>query len=266
MADLSDVLDTLCEGVQTAVYPNGTSQPSVTGGQIIIVPGWPIRNQLDDTMKSGACFVSVFPTARERVTTKFPRDWQTVSIAAPTLTATIVDNTITIGGTVTVPQAVMVISNDVGYAHQALITDTLDDIAAALAALIPGASATGSLITIADSYRLITRITVQAQVAQRLGMQRRDFMITCWCPTPDLRKTLAPYIDIYFRQNFQIALSDGFYCHIWYSGTHEIDEIELVNIYRRDLIFSVQYETTFTQSMPIITDSFGISAAVPIIN
>ncbi|WP_230371026.1 hypothetical protein [Paludibacterium denitrificans] len=40
MADLSDVLNTLSGLVAAAVYPHGTSQPSVCNAPVKAYPGW----------------------------------------------------------------------------------------------------------------------------------------------------------------------------------------------------------------------------------
>jgi hypothetical protein len=50
MADLSDVTAYLATAASAAVYPNGTSQPSVAAMDCRIFEGWPIPDQLDRDM------------------------------------------------------------------------------------------------------------------------------------------------------------------------------------------------------------------------
>src|SRR5262249_17582540 len=47
MADISDVTAYLASAVAAAVYPNGTSSPSVGNMDVRIYEGWPIPDQLD---------------------------------------------------------------------------------------------------------------------------------------------------------------------------------------------------------------------------
>ncbi|HNC11731.1 MAG TPA: hypothetical protein PLF59_08160 [Cyclobacteriaceae bacterium] len=252
MAGLWDVADTLAGLVEQAVYPAGTSQPSVAGVDVTIFVGWPVREVLDDTLKAGKAMVSIYPTDKERYVTKFERVFQTVSISPATLTAIVSGNTVTIGGVVSVPQAVMVILNAVGYSYGVLITDTLDTIAAALAAMIPGASSTGQVITLTNVTRLSTSIMTQATAAQELTRQERVFQISCWTTTPDIRRLLDEPIDVYLKKVVNPVFSDGFYGLMWYDHRKEIDATELQLIYRTDLFFRVQYATTDTQQFTTI--------------
>lgn len=261
MADLSDVLETLYQQTITAVYPDGLSSPSVAGVDVTIVKGWPVRNRLDEQMKSGKALVSIFPTNKEKVVTKFERKFQTVSVSDPTLSAGVSGNTVTIGGTVTVPQSVMVIVDGIGYSYQVLITDTVDTIASALAGLIPNAIAVDNVITITDFHSLNARIATASLAAEELGRQEREFMITCWCPTPAIRSLLAPPIDKYLRINYLPVFSDGFVGMTFYSHTDETDHLELMSVFRRDLYFRVQYATTNTEefmtiAQPVLDVSF----------
>ena len=47
MADISDVDGYLASAVVAAVYPAGTSQPSVANMDIRVFEGWPTPDQLD---------------------------------------------------------------------------------------------------------------------------------------------------------------------------------------------------------------------------
>lgn len=255
MADLTDVQNALVGMVEQAVYPNGISQPSVAGVDVSIFPGWPIRNVLDDEMKAGNAMISVFTTNKVKDVTKFERVFQDVQAVPVTITATVVGNVVTIGGTVSVPQAVMIVVDGVGYSYQVLITNTLDDIATALSLLIPNSIALGSTLTVDYKKSLIARIVTQISAAEELGRQERVFQITCWCNNPTIRSLLAPPIDIFFRLQYRFVLPDGFYCHMWWDNDTETDDLEIPLIYRRDLFFRVQYATTNTQTFTTVADN-----------
>lgn len=252
MADLSDVLNTLVTMVGEAVYPNGTSQPSVAGVDVSVFPGWPVRNKLDDEMKAGRAMVSVYPTNKEKDVTKFQRVFQEVSVTPPTIVGTVVGNVVTLTGTVTVPQSVMIVVDGVGYSYQVLITDTLTDIVTGLSLLIPGSIPSGTSLSVNYNNTLIVRVITQAVTAEELGRRERVFQISCWCPNPVIRSLLAPPIDIYLQLNYRFVLQDGFYAHMWYDHTNETDDLEIPLIYRRDLFYRVQYATTYAQAVPII--------------
>lgn len=100
MADLSDVQNALVTLAAQTIYPNGTGQPSIATAPVVIYAGWPIASRLDDDLAAGKVHVSVYARPEERNTTRYSRDWQTVSINPATLTLTATVNTVTVGGTV----------------------------------------------------------------------------------------------------------------------------------------------------------------------
>ena len=256
MADLSDVLDTLTSMVSEAVYPNGTGNPSVTGGKVSIFPGWPVRNKLDDAMRARGefePFVSVFPTNIVKDVTKYERTFQQTGVILSTITTRIVGETVLIEGTVSIPSSVVIIADGIAYGYKVLSTDTLDSIAQSLSFLIPGSIYGANGVTIPGVRNLVSRVTNQAIMRQRLGMEQRVFMISCWCPTPVIRTILGSAINVYIRSNYQPVFSDGFYGFIWYESLDEDDDLQLSLVYRRNLNFRVQYQTTYEQKFTTIT-------------
>jgi len=265
MPDLSQVLTTVTLLAESAVYPSGTSQPSVAGVQVTVEEGWPISTQIDKDLAAGYAHVSVFPTNKERVVTKFEREFQPNQKTAATLTATVTGQTITIGGTVTIPQAVMVIVNGQaaqGYGYQVLVNDTLDSIAAGIADLIPGSSAVGAVVTVPSAFDLVARIATAYTASEELSRQERVFMISVWAPNPNIRYLLGSAIDIAFKQNYRIVLPDNYYGQVFYSHVEEIDILEQQIIYRRNLFYNVQYPTTVTNTYTTITDPYTITQIV----
>lgn len=248
MADLTDVQNALVAMVEQAVYPNGISQPSVVGVDVSIFPGWPVRNVLDEEMKAGKAMISVFTTNKVKDVTKFERVFQDVEELPATITANVLGNVVTLGGTISVPQAVMIVVDGIGYSHQVLITDTLDDICNALSILIPDSVPFGTTLTVNFKNSLIARIVTQIKSSEELGRQERVFQITCWCNNPSTRTLLSRPIDILLRLQYRFVLPDGFYCHMFWDNETETDDLEIPLIYRRDLFFRVQYATTNTQT------------------
>ncbi|MBV8697381.1 hypothetical protein [Bradyrhizobium sp.] len=263
MADASDVANVLKSIVVATVYPNGTSQPSIVGVTVGIERGWPIPNELQSQLAAGQCIVSIFdPPGMERNTTRYERDDQVVAAPVHTLTAFVAGNTITIGGTVQVPQNVIAVCGGrFAFSYQVQANDTLNTIAAGLAALIaaqfPGTAASGAVITVAGKPGILqARIAAVGQVWTEQGRQEKVFWIVCWCPTPQLRDQLAPAIDLPLRQLDRITMPDQGSARLIYHSSREIDDGEKNDIYRRDLLYSVEYAAaTVTNAFEVGTVS-----------
>jgi len=257
MPSLDSVRTTVATMVENAVYPNGTSSPSVINVPVTVMEGFPIRTDLDITVLAGNGFVSVFETNKERVVTTFQRIFQPITQTPATLTATVSGKTVTIGGTVSVPQAVMVVVNDTGYGYQVLSNDTLNSIASKTAALIPGATANNNVITVSSAYDLQANIATPYSAGEELSRVDREFMISCWTNNPTDRATLGAAIDVYMKMNYRVTLSDNFVGQVFYSHQNQIDSLEKSEIYRMDLFYIIQYPTTFIESFTTITDPFA---------
>ena len=263
MSDLSEVRNTIAQNLVTPIYPNGTSMPSIAGIPITINAGWPIRTNLDQQLQMGNGMVSVYPMKQERVVTKFQRKFYPNTYTAPTITLTVTGQTVTVTGTVTIPQATMILANGLGYAYKILITDTRDTIAANTAALIAGATATGNVITLPSSYySIIARVSSNYPASQELARVDRLFMITIWVPDENSRFLLGNAIDIYMKQNYRIPMPDNFFAQVFYHNTDDTDMLDKSLIYRRDLNYTIQYATTVTENFASITDAFVQSTTI----
>jgi hypothetical protein len=254
MSSIYDVGTALKELAANAVYPSGTSQPSVADVDVKVVYGWPQKDKLDADILAGKAQVSIFPlNGMERQTNFYQRVWQPLNIPLPTLLLTVANNTITVGGTPSTPESCMVIVNGVGYAYEVQAGDTLATIATALASIIPNASAVGPVITIANAYSIIARVNVAGTSVRPLKTQERIFAITVWAPTPEAREAIGSAIEVLFAATQRIAMNDGFFIQMGYRSTYEEDDLQKGLIYRRDLRYAVEYTTTQTQTDYTIT-------------
>lgn len=259
MADASDVANVLKALVVGIVYPNGTSQPSIVNTTVGVERGWPISDELQQQLGAGQCIVSIFaPPGMERNTTRYQRD--DVQVAAPvhTLSATVSGNTITIAGSIAVPQNVIVrCGPKLAFSYAVQPNDTLASIAAGIAALLvatfPGTSSNGPVVTVAAKAGLLqARVASTGQVFTEQGRQEKVFWITCWCPTPALRDELTPAIDLALRQLDFITMPDQGAARLIYNSSRETDDGEKNEIYRRDLLYSVEYATaTVTPALEV---------------
>lgn len=276
MADLGQVRDTLKAIIVAAAYPNGTGAASAitVGGapqDCAMVAGWPVKDQLELDLKAGLVTISVFPvTGAERNTTRFSPVWQVIVQAAPTLTVAVTDTTVTLGGSVSTPQNIAVVTGGKSYLYAVQPADTLASVASALAALISAdttATSVGPVITIPGAQDLASHVGAAGKMIRELRRQERLFQITCWCPTPEIRDAVGPFVDGVLSgaglpnvREF-IALPDGSQGRLLYVRSVEIDRDQLVNSFRRDLVYSVEYPTTEVRdAFQIVTTRVALTA------
>lgn len=245
MADLSDVNNTLAALAAAAIYPNGTAQPSVASIPVTIAPGWPQPAQLDSLIGQGAAFVSIYPMpGMDANTTRFAQDEWTDAVPTARLTMMVSAMTVTIGGAINPGEAAAILWNRNYIAHAIAATDTLASIASALAAQIPGATASGAQITLpTDTFQLVARVSVPVPIRNEIARQERVFSITVWAPTPTARDKISAAIDVSIKRNVRITLPDDTTGLCRYRGTVETDELSNILIYRRSLNYSVEYGT-----------------------
>jgi hypothetical protein len=269
MADLVDVQNALASVIAAALYPNGSGQPSSVGVPVTIYPGWPTASQLDADLLAlskgtgGYVHATIYPTPMERNTTRYGRDWKQVIAPVQTLTLTQNGQQVTIGGTVSVPQNVMLMVNRVPVVYQVLATDTLNSIAAALAALVAGASSTGAVVTLPNSAILTAaRVGASGTNIQEIRRQERVFQISIWADTPAHRDSVAAAVDVTLAALQFLTLPDGTGARLIYKSTVQNDTLQKANLYRRDLMYSVEYATTVTEIDTQITqDQTNVSVA-----
>ncbi len=258
MTDIIDVENTLVNLVAGVVYPTGTSNPSIVGHDIIVYPGWPDPATLDADLKVNKSHISVFPMpGMDANTTRFLAQMTPkTSIPAAQLTMTLASNKITIGGAINAGEAACANVNYQAYAYGVLASDTTATVAAGLAAKIPGATASGSVITITGAFEIVPLVSVPVSMQQEIARQTRVFMITAWCQNPTIRDQIMGAVDVALKQpsNKRILLPDNTLARLIYRGTLVVDSLQKQNIYRRDLRYEVEYVTTGTETDNTVTN------------
>lgn len=162
MATLADVENAIVGIVAGALFPGTTYKPlsyaaSVLGGLTIkVYRGWPDADRLNKDLAAGTAHVSVFPDNITRLMTRFLTDWEpSATVAAPSLTVAVVGNVVTFGGAATPGQAAGIALGDAPYlatwTYRPMAGDTPAKVAAAFAAMIPGATASGAVLTIDEA-------------------------------------------------------------------------------------------------------------------
>lgn len=259
MADLTDVENYLVNAVSMAVYPNGTSNPSVAGINAMVYAGYPTPPQLD------ADFSPTNPSPRAHININFLMDkdssnilngWQTTNINAPTLTLTVnlQLGTITVGGIVSVPENCAITVNTKIYTYSVQSFDTLFSIAYNIAALIPNATVLDNVVTVPNAYLLLARIGSTGTAINAVGQQQAVFKITVLAPSNAYRTAFSAAIQGYLDANYRFTLPDTTGANLVYKTSKKFDEYQKTIIYRRDLMYQVTYYTTIQNTFYTIVD------------
>lgn len=251
MADMTDVADALVGIIAAAVYPNGTSQPPVGGVQAKIYQGWPEPGALKADLLKKIAHVSVFPSPSVKVTTRRVPEWQELIAPAPTLAALVVGNSITLSGTVALPQAVALIIDGQDFAYGLQAGDTLNSVASSLAALVNAvqpASAAGPVVTIPDAIRLVARIVANGTSAKEVAREQRIFKVSIWADCFENREPLAKVITPVLADLTRLTMPDGTVATCEYAGSVQVDNEQMQGIFRRDISVSIDYGTIVTRT------------------
>ncbi|MGA3398277.1 MAG: hypothetical protein ABSC95_03575 [Acetobacteraceae bacterium] len=253
MADQSDVENALVALAANALYPNGSSSPSLPGPDCRIYRGWPNSAALNADLAAGVINVTVFPQGEPgRNTTRYSQQWQGFPAQA-TLTASVSGVSVTIGGTAGPGQLAGMLVNDSSYVYASQAGDTPATVAANLATAVRTdwiVNLSGATLTIPGAGSVLARVVADASVMQEVRRQERGFRITCWCPTPATRDASASAIDLLLVGFQFINLADSSQGRLQYRGTLVFDQSQDALLYRRDLLYDVEYPTTITARQP----------------
>ena len=255
MADLSQIETALVSTITQVVYPSGTGNPSIAGAPCKIYRGWPIPANLDRDLAAGAINISVYPLDNEQKVTRFPREWQAVSIPTPSLTLTTSGTTVTVGGTPSSPLNAAVGVDGSSYLYAVQPHDTTTSIATGLASLIPGASNSGPVVTIPNAYSLSAFVGGFGTVVRETKRQKRGLQVAFWCPDPTARDQVVPPVDAALADVDYLNLPDGTVARLIYERTRVSDRVEREGLYRRDLMYSAEYATTDAEAVAQIRDA-----------
>ncbi|QBJ80516.1 hypothetical protein [Aquitalea sp. USM4] len=262
MADISDVQSQLVAEIAAIVYPNGTSQPSIAAIPVKVYPGWPVANVLDADLAAGKVHISVYPLPTERKTTRHVgRSWIPITNPVHSVAMTVSGNTVTLSGT-PAAQNLLLQVNGTDYIYTMQPGNSLTAAATALASLIPGASSAGAVIAIAGAYSIVARVGGFGAAIKETKRQEKEVQITIWSSSPSARAAIAGPIDSALSDSTTILFSDGSVGIIRYARTFQSDQSEKSGLYRRDLVYCIDYATTQTmQATEVIAPVVNIASA-----
>jgi hypothetical protein len=249
----------------TALYPTGTTGPSAIGTTIRIFRGWPNAAALDADLAAGRVNVTIFPVpGATRVTTRYPIT-PVANPTTPSLTVSVAGYTATFAGTATVGQLAGLLVDGKPYVYRTAAGDTPALVAAILAAAItvnrPAIVSGASVFT--PGTVPIARTVADATATTELRRQVQTFRITAWCPTPDLRDATCDALDPLFAATPFLTLADGSPARLTFISTTTFDQSEDASLYRRDLLYAVEFPTTLVASQPsMLFGTVGIGADI----
>lgn len=270
MADISDVEAVLVRQAAQSLglglnYREGSAVQSKTAGVVCrVFRGWPIADVLDRDIADGVMSVTVFPVAgATRRTTKFLPQWHSAPPADPRLKAEVSGGTVAFSGYADVGSVAGIkvsISgvNTAAYAYRVAAEDTPLSVAIALAAMIPGASASGGIVTLPPAVAAIARVVADREEWLDTRWQLQHFWVTGWAPNPVARDKVVKAVDAGFANLRNAAgelttfvpLPDGSFGDLRYFSSATIDKAQGASAWRRDLRYTVEYPTTIVETHP----------------
>ena len=262
MADISDVENALVAAIAAAVYPTGTGNPSAIGAPCRIYRGWPNASALDADLAAGTVNVTVYMQAGlTRNTTRFPIAWQDTGYTTPTITVSTAGTVVTFAGVAGTGNVCGVRASGAAYSYVAAATDGPTAVAAALRSLVPGSSGSGATINVAGGTGVFGRVVGTGTSLCETRRQVQAFLISMWCPTPALRDTAGSIVDGALAPIEFLTLADGTGGRLLYPRTFHNDAPTKDALWRRDLVYTVEYATTQTMTAPEMLWGIGGATA-----
>ena len=153
----------------------------------------------------------------------------------------------TIGGIANAGQLVGILVDKNSYVYGTRAGDTPETVAANLASSVASdwiVNVSGASVTVPGASSVMARVVADASVMHEVRRQEQGFRITCWCPTPATRDVTASAIDLSLVGFQFIPLAGGSQGRLQYHGTLVFDQSQDALLYRRDLLYRVEYPTT----------------------
>jgi hypothetical protein len=253
VADVADVEAALVGAVLTTLYPNGTAAPSATGTPVRVFRGWPTTGMLLQDRAAGGIDISIFGIPG---TTRNTTRWG-VQVSelpnAPSLTVGVTGNSATFLGTAAAGDLAGVLVAQNAYVYQAQAGDSAALVAAALADLVRAQMIcwlTQATLTVPGESALVARTASAVAALQEWGRQEQQFRISVWAPSPAVRDGCAALVMQGLVPIAFVTLADGTGGRLRFHGAANLDDDQTASIYRRDIIFTVEFGTTLMVSNP----------------
>jgi hypothetical protein len=253
VADLSDVEAALVAAILGLAQVNAEGCPILGGSVVRVFRGGPPVSALVVDRATGIVEISVFPVPNAtRDTTRWGVQSTTLSIASG-LSATMSGQSATFSGAAVGGELAGLLVNDQPFVYQAQAGDSAALVAAALADQVRVTQICWlqqSTLTIPGAVTLVARTTGQAAVLQEWARQEQEFRISVWAPSPAARDRVCGAIGSALAQIAFLTLADGSAGRLMYRKTASFDDDQVASVYRRELVYDVEYGTTVTIQTP----------------
>ena len=264
MADQSDVENAIAALAAAALYPEGPDTASLPGPPCRIYRGWPNPVALNADLAMGCVNVTIFAgDASPHLTTRFSEEWLS-SPVAPTLKASVSNASVTFSGSADPGQLAGVLIDGHTYVHRTQANDTPALVAATIGTLIRATRIVHlqvASLTVPGANNLLARVVADRPALKEIRRQRLTIRVSCWCPSPATRDATATAIDTAFAALRFLTLADNSQAWLTLAGGAVFDQSETASLYRRDLLYAVEYATTLTQSQPeMLFGALGLNA------
>ena len=267
MADQSDVEAALIAAAMVALYPQGLSGPSACGAPVRLYRGWPESSTLDADLAAGYVNITVFPEEiGERNTTRYLPKWSNPAPVTPTLTVTTTPDSVTFAGSAGAGQIAGILADAETYVYPCQAGDAPANVAANLASQIMAnrlVQLSSATITLPGVQRLIARAIATQSVFSQIRRQEQIFRLIGWCADPAIRDAAMIAIDSALAGLYFLPLADGSVGRSRFRQSITLDRQENASLYRRDLLYSVEYPTLQTATLAAMlfgTATIGIAA------
>ena len=266
MADISDVEQAVANTVTSILYPAGTIESSILGLFCRIYRGWPNSATLNADLSAGSVNVTVVSDNESgRITTRYLPEWYTTP-SIPGVAGSVTGQTLIISGTPSAGDVVGVMVDGAAYAYRIVAGDTPGLVAANLSGLIQAnrpSLVQGPTVNIPGANTIEVRVVRDCSASYESRRQEKDVRIICWCPTPSIRDLVAAALDAAFNEMSFLVLPDDTSARIIYRSTASYDQSQNALLYRRDLLYTVEYPTvTIIEQPSMLFGASGINGNI----
>ncbi len=253
MADLSDVEAALVSAVTGVIYPSGVAAANVIGAPVRIYRGWPLLGPLGNDLAAGVANISVFsmPDASHNTTRWAPVANTTAGVT--TLTVTVSGNSASFGGIGGSGQVAGLLVANKPFVYRGRAGDTPALVAAMIAEAVRAQRAcwlSGSTVSVPGASSIVARVVADGSLLTEWARQKQGFRISAWCPNPMVRDQICSLVGNSLATQSFLTLADGTGGRVRYRSTASFDDDQDAQQYRRDLVYDVEYGTTFEQAAP----------------
>jgi hypothetical protein len=139
------------------------------------------------------------------------------------------------------------------HVYQAQLGDSAGLVAAALADQVRQKQTcwlSGGRVTVPGVSSIVARTVALQPSTAEWARQEQGFRVSVWAPTPALRDVACSALGSLFATIAFLRLADGTGGRLRYRSTASFDDGQDAGVYRRDLIYDVEYATTLTSLLP----------------